>query len=50
MCVGADLVAALEERGVRRKSVKVLNDTTATLLAGCSVGRAFGAKQFVDLF
>ena len=46
-CVGADLVAALEERGVRRKSVKVLNDTTATLLAGCSVGRAFGAKQFV---
>ncbi|MAS97481.1 MAG: hypothetical protein CMF29_00905 [Kiritimatiellaceae bacterium] len=45
--VGADLVAALEQRGAGRKSVTVLNDTTATLLAGCSVGRAFGAEQFV---
>ena len=46
-CVGTDLVEALEQRGAGRKSVTVLNDTTATLLAGCSAGRAFGAEQFV---
>ena len=46
-CVGAGLVAALEQRGAGRKLVTVLNDTTATLLAGCSVGRAFGAERFV---
>ena len=46
-CVGADLVAALEQRGAGRKSVTVLNDTTATLLGGCSAGRAFGAEEFV---
>ena len=46
-CVGAELVAALEKGGAGRKSVTVLNDTTATLLAGCSAGRAFGAEQFV---
>ena len=33
--------------GAGRKSVTVLNDTTATLLAGCSAGWSFGAEQFV---
>ena len=46
-CVGTGLVAALEHRGAGRKSVTVLNDTTATLLAGCSAGWSFGAEQFV---
>ena len=31
---GYGFVAALEQRGAGRKSVTVLNDTTATLLAG----------------
>ena len=48
-CVGMNLVAALEQRGAGRKSVTVLNDTTATLLAVFSWW-AFGAEQFVDLF
>ena len=46
-CVGAGLRAALRAAGAGEKSVVVLNDTTATLLAGCSVGHSFGADQFV---
>lgn len=46
-CVGAGLRNALQVAGAGEKSVVVLNDTTATLLAGCSVGTAFGADQFV---
>jgi hexokinase len=45
--VGAGLVRTLEERGMGRKQVVVLNDTVAALLAGMGEGQSFNASSYV---
>ncbi|HEY5654055.1 MAG TPA: hypothetical protein VIR63_06795 [Pontiella sp.] len=45
--VGEGLVEALEERGVYGKKVVLLNDTVATLVAGCAHGQGFNASSYI---
>ena len=45
--IGEGLIQALEARGIQDKSVVLLNDTVATLLAGCAVGKRRTVTNFV---
>ena len=45
--IGEGLIQALNARGIHNKSVVLLNDTVATLLAGCAEGQTFSATNFV---
>jgi hexokinase len=44
---GKGLLQALTERGISGKSIVILNDTVATLLAGLAQGRAFNACSYI---
>lgn len=45
--IGGGLLDALVARGIPGKQVVVLNDTVAALLAGLTLGKAFGASSYV---
>jgi hexokinase len=45
--IGAGLLTALEQRGIPKKNIVVLNDTVACLLAGLAQGQTFGASSYV---
>jgi hexokinase len=45
--VGKGLIQTLEKRGITGKSVAILNDTVACLLAGLATGQAFNASSYI---
>lgn len=45
--IGSSIAAALEKKTGRRLAMRVLNDTTATLLAGMSAGMTRGYSSYV---
>ncbi len=47
--IGAELLVALERRGVGDKNIVILNDTVAALLAGMAKGQTFNASSYIAL-
>jgi len=45
--VGAGLQKKLEERGIKNRSLVLLNDTVATLFAGLAQGQSFNASSYI---
>jgi hexokinase len=45
--IAAGLLTTLEARGISGKTVVILNDTVATLLAGMAQGQQFGASSYI---